>query len=134
MTIRLVLADQSEARFYNVAPIGGEFHRVGTLSDSKAHQHGSAAHHTTGSEETPRQHEAHVFASRIVDALETARNAHEFDRLVVIAGPHFMGLLRELMPKPLSALVVTEVVKDLMHETDDVVRSYLPISVVSARA
>lgn len=157
MTTRVVLADQAEARFYDVEPIGGALRCVGEMSDPKAHLHdrdlksdrpgrvfdhapdgthrrGSVAHHATGGEETPRRHEAFAFASRIVHSLDAARNAHEFDRLVVIAGPRFIGMMRAAMSKPLSDLVVVEIVKDLMHETEDAIRTYLPVTVVSAKA
>jgi protein required for attachment to host cells len=157
MTTRVVLADQAEARFYDIEPIGGALHRVGEMSDPKAHLHdrdfksdrpgrvfdhasasgqrrGAVGHHSTGGEETPRKHEAQAFAGRIVDALEAARNAHEFDQLAVIAGPRFIGMLRSEMTKPLADLVVVEVVKDLMHESEHVLRSHLPVTVVSARA
>jgi protein required for attachment to host cells len=157
MVTRLVLADQSEARFYEVDAIGGALRPVGTLSDPKArlhdrdlksdrpgrvfdhaygtgHRRGSVAHHATGGEETPRRHEAFAFASRIAQSLETARNAHEFDQLVVMAGPRFMGMLRQAMPKHLQDLVVAEVIKDLMHEPEDAVRAHLPVTVASAKA
>ena len=133
MTTRLVLADQSEAHFYDVDPIGGALRRVGAMSDPKAQPH-LAAHHSSRSEVTPQQHEAMTFAHQIVRSLESARNAHEFSQLVVIAGPHFIGLLREAMPKPLAALIVAEIVKDLLHETEDAIRSYLPVTVASAKA
>ena len=157
MTTRVVLADQAEARFYDIEPIGGALRHVGAMSDAKAHLHdrdlksdrpgrvfdhapasghrrGAVAHHSTGGEETPRRHEAMAFASRIVHSLEAARNAHEFDQLAVIAGPRFIGMLRSAMSKPLSDLIVAEVVKDLMHETEDAIRSHLPVTVVSAKA
>lgn len=157
MTTRVVLADQAEARFYDVEPIGGALRCVGEMSDPKAHLHdrdfksdrpgrvfdhapdgvhrrGSVAHHSTGGEETPRRHEALAFASRIIHSLDAARNAHEFERLVLIAGPRFIGMLRAAMSKPLADLVVVEIVKDLMHETEDEIRTYLPVTVVSAKA
>jgi protein required for attachment to host cells len=132
MTTRLVLADQTEARFYDVDPIGGAFLCVGTLADAKARH--PTTHHVSHSEETPRQHEAIVFARTIVHSLVAAFNAHEFDKLVVIAGPHFIGLLREEMPKALLGHVVAEIVKDLMHESEDEIRVHLPVSVAGARA
>lgn len=157
MTTRVLVADQAEARFYDVEPIGGALRCVGEMSDPKAHLHdrdlksdrpgrvfdhaqgdahrrGAVAHHATGGEETPRRHEAAAFAGRIVQSLEAARNAHEFDQVAVIAGPRFIGMLRAAMPKPLADLIVAEVVKDLMHETEDTIRSHLPVTVVSAKA
>jgi protein required for attachment to host cells len=157
MTTRVVVADQAEARFYDIEAVGGTLSCVGQLSDPDAHLHdrdlksdrpgrvfdhaptgmhrrGAVAHHSTGGEETPRRHEALAFASRIAQSLESARNAHEFDRLVVIAGPRFMGMLRASMSKPLNELIVVEVLKDLMHENEEAIRTYLPVTVVSARA
>jgi len=157
MTTRIVLADQAEARFYDIEPIGGDLRRVGEMSDPKARLHdrdfksdrpgrvfdhaasagqrrGSVAHHSTGGEETPKRHEALAFASRIVHSLETARNAHEFTGLVLIVGPRFLGMLRGAMPKPLTDLIVIEVVKDLMHESEDAIRAHLPVTVFSAKA
>jgi len=133
MTTRLVLADQTEAHFFDVEPIGGALRRVGQMSDTRAHAH-QAAHHSSRSENTPQQNEAKSFAHQVVLTLESGRNAHEFDKLVVIAGPHVIGLLREAMPKPLAALIVAEIVKDLLHESEDAIRSYLPVTVTSARA
>jgi protein required for attachment to host cells len=157
MVTRVVLADQAGARFYEVDAIGGAFRQVGEMSDFKArlhdrdfksdrpgrvydhaqgslHRRGAVAHHATGGEETPRRHEAFAFASRIAQSLESARNAHEFDQLVVMAGPRFMGMLRTAMPKHLQELVVVEVLKDLMHEPEEVIRAHLPVTVASAKA
>jgi protein required for attachment to host cells len=157
MVTRVVLADQAEACFYDVEPVGGTLRSVGTLSDPDArlhdrdlksdrpgrvfdhaqgtlHRRGAVARHATGGEETPRRHEAFAFASRIARQLESGRNAHEFDQLVVIAGPRFMGMLRAAMPRHVLELVVVEVLKDMMHEPEHVIRAHLPVTVTSARA
>src|SRR5262245_48767257 len=82
MTTRLVLADQAEARFYDVDAIGGSLHRVGQMSDPKAHLHDRDL-----KSDRPGRVFDHAFAGRIVHELDAARVAHEFDRLVLIAGP-----------------------------------------------
>ena len=49
----------------------------------------------------------------------------EFDRLVLMAGPSFLGLLRAALSKPLRASLVAEVPKDLVHQGEDALRSHL---------
>lgn len=154
MTARIVMADQAGARFYALEA-GGALRCVGEITDAKARLHdrdfksdrpgrvfdhaagagqrrGAVGHHATGGEETPRNHEATAFARRIVQTLEAARNANEFDQLVVIAGPRFMGRLRDEMPKSLAEMVVLEIGKDLMHEPEESIRAHLPPEVLRA--
>jgi protein required for attachment to host cells len=157
MTTRLVLADLAEARFYELEEIGGAMRLVGELRNPSARLHerdlvsdrpgrvfdraakdvsrrGAVAHHATGGEETSKHHAAVTFASHVVQALQSAQNNHEFDRLVLAAGPQFMGMLRAAMPKHLADLVVAEVTKDLVHEPENRVLAHLPANVVSAKA
>jgi protein required for attachment to host cells len=157
MTTRILLADQGTARFYDVGGPGNPLKLVSELTSSAAHLHdrdlksdkpgrvfstagagshrrGAVVHHSTGGEETPRRHIAHSFASQIVSELEEAHSERKFDELVVIAGPRFIGLIRSVMPKRLAALVKVEVVRDLVHEPESVIREYLPVQVISARA
>jgi protein required for attachment to host cells len=149
MRTRIVLADQSEARFYDLEHIDGPLQLVGRLTDPNARLHdrdfksdrpgrvfdhapasgqrrGSVAHHATGGERSPRKHEAQLFASRIAQEIETSGREKRFDRLVLMAGPAFLGLLRAALPDAVRAAVVAEVPKDLIHQPESVVRAHLP--------
>jgi protein required for attachment to host cells len=149
MPTRIVVADQSEARFYDLEEHDAPLRAVRTLTDPKAHLHdrdfksdrpgrvfdhapaagqrrGAVAHHGTGGERSPRKHEARLFASQIAGELEAAARDGQFDRLVVIAGPAFLGLLRAALPAGLKTTVVAEVPKDLIHEPESAIRSHLP--------
>jgi len=148
MRTRIVLADQSEARFYEFDRIDEPLQLVGKLADPSAHLHnrdfksdrpgrvfdhaaapnqrrGAVGHHSTGGERTPRKHEAQVFARQIAKDLATAREQQRFDRLVLMVGPPFLGVLRSALPKAVSALVVSEIPKDLIHEPESAVREHL---------
>jgi protein required for attachment to host cells len=149
MHARVVVADQSEVRFYDVDGPTGSLRLAGRLTDPNAHLHnrdlvsdrpgrvfdhappavgrrGSVARHGTGGERSPRKHEALSFARRIATQLEIAQRAGEFDRLVLMAGPGFLGLLREVLPRSLLPLVAAEVNKDLVHQTDAAITEHLP--------
>lgn len=146
MKVRVVVADQSEARFYELADslrfIKKTLHPEAHLKDrdlvtdrpGRVFDHanlgtgrrGGVAHHATGGERTPRKVEADEFAHAINSDLDADRLHGHFDRLIVVSGPEFLGRLRSSMPKGLQAAVVLEVEKDLVRSTDDVIRKHIP--------
>jgi len=149
MRIRILVADQSEAEFYDLEHRREAPHFVARLSDPVAHLHdrdlvsdrpgrffdhaatagtrrGATPRHSAGGEHEPRKHAAAVFARRIAGELERAKRDNEFDRLVIMAGPAFLGLLRKALPASVSACVAAEVSKDLVHQSPDIVQAHLP--------
>lgn len=148
MRVRIVVADQSEARFYDAEHRDSELRLVGALTDPQAHLHdrdfksdrpgrvydhaagagrrGATAHHGTGGERTPRKHEAQIFARRIAAQIQTAYRQNEFDRLILMAAPGFLGLLRQALPVSIAATVTGEVGKNLVREAAMAVAAHLP--------
>ena len=128
--IRIVVADQAEAIFYDTASLRARPKEVARISDPLAHQHnrdfssdrpgrsyesfGSARHAIAG-ENDPRQQEAVRFAKRISRRLDTARRSDEFDELIVVE-----------LSKPTRARVVHEIRKDLVHGSVEALRRHLP--------
>lgn len=162
MTLRIVIADQSEARFLDVlsrhalADPATELTLSERLTDPAAHLHdrdfksdapgrgfergplrggrrGAAAHHSVG-EDHPHDREAQLFARRIIESLEAAQRRAAFDQLVLVAEPHFLGLLRPFLSAPLSAALIAEVHKDLGHEQGPHLREHLIASLGLATA
>lgn len=54
-----------------------------------------------------------MFAKRVVQFLEQARQGGEFDDLILIAEPQFLGKLRNLYSRDLKDVVTKEIPKDL---------------------
>ncbi len=77
---------------------------------------------------TPRHVEAVRFARRIARRLDDARRNGEFEELIVVAGPPFLGLVREGLSRPTRARVVHEVRKDLVHMPLAALQKHLPRS------
>jgi protein required for attachment to host cells len=70
----------------------------------------------TGSAGVSRlEHEAELFARRVVEELERAAAGRRFDALVVAAAPKFLGRLRQQLPPQVAARVVRELDKDLLQ-------------------
>jgi protein required for attachment to host cells len=60
-----------------------------------------------------QEHETELFAKRIGDYLDKARNQHRYDKLYLVAPPKFLGMLRKKLDKEVEKLVVDERDKDL---------------------
>ena len=148
MSVRIVVADESKALFYDVERAGATPAFVGELSDPQARLHdrdlksdrpgrvfdhaaqpgrrGATAHHSTGGEHEAHKHEVESFARTLAHALETAHQHGDFRRLVVMAGPKFLGVLRQMLPRGVTATIVAEVPKDLVHQPAAAFLSHLP--------
>ncbi len=137
---RILVADQAEAIFYDAATLNGAPREVGRISDPQARLHDrdlasdrpgrsyesvGGARHSVQREETPRRTEAVRFARRIARRLDDARRKDEFDQLVVVAGPPFLGLVRQQLSRPTRALVAREIGKDLVHSAPEVLARQL---------
>ena len=145
----VLVADESEANFYEMERHDGALHLLRQLTDPAARLHdrdfksdrpgrvfdhapsatgrrGAVSHHGTGGERTPKDHEAHLFAHQVSEQLEKDVAKQHFDRLILMAAPRFLGALREALPDSIRSLVKAEVHKDLVHQPVSAVREHLP--------
>jgi protein required for attachment to host cells len=137
---RILVADQAEAIFYDAPTLHDAPKEVARISDPLARLHDrelatdrpgrsyesmGATRHSIQREDTPRRIEAVRFARRIARRLDDARRKDEFDQLVVVAGPPFIGLVRAQLSGPTRARVSREIPKDLVHSTPDVLARQL---------
>jgi len=149
MRVRIVIADQAEARFYDAIGFGrplipagslmnpaGRLHeqdlvsdRPGRVFERAADPHrrrGASARHASGPEHVARRHSVEVLTRRIAAELERAWRAQRFDSLVVVAGARLMGQLRAALPAAVRAKIATSVLKDIVHHPAEDILSYLP--------
>jgi protein required for attachment to host cells len=146
--IRIVVADQAEAIFYDTPSLQAQPKEVAHISDPLAHQHDrdfssdrpgrsyesvGGQRHAIEREDDPRQREAVKFAKRISRRLDEARRKGEYDELIVVAGPPFLGLMRKEMSRPTRERVVHEIRKDLVHSPVESLRRHLPASAAELR-
>lgn len=74
----------------------------------------------------PKEQEQIRFAKLIADRLEKGRVDNDFDRLVVVAAPAFLGQLRANFGAPLGSLVSLEMDKDYTALRPEDLRARLP--------
>ncbi|MEO9824639.1 MAG: host attachment protein [Paracoccaceae bacterium] len=66
---------------------------------------------------SPKELADNCFAKDVVADLSVARLAKRFDRLILICGPHMLGLLRANLDAPLTAALLGEIPKDLSAQS-----------------
>jgi len=164
VSARVIVANQSEACLYDIERPSAALQLSERLIDPDAHRHdrdlvsdrpgrvfdhgplsmgrrGATAHHGVGGERRPRQQEALRFARRIAAALANRQRRMPCDRLILMAAPRFLGLLRQALPRALQSCVVAEVRKDMVghplrsvrrHLTDEMLRE--PLGAAAAPA
>ena len=83
-------------------------------SDQSGHMAGAQGQHQTYPDvDNPKQRIADDFARRLTEKLEAAFLSKTFSQLILVAAPHFLGLLRAHMDANLLDAVKAGVAKDL---------------------
>lgn len=102
-------------------------HDSQVMSDHPGSDHGSfgQGRHPMPGKTDPKVHEQEAFAHEVCGQLEQWRKQEEFDRLVLIAPPTFLGRLRSAMSKEMQKMVVAEVDRDLTTCSVAEVQEYL---------
>lgn len=123
----VLVANHSRARFFSVET-SSALQELEDMCHSEARLHdreltedlpgkiknaGGVGGHAFEQPTDPKQHEADVFAHRIVRFLEDACKANRFDRLLLIAEPSMLGLLRKAMPDTIARHVAFELDKNI---------------------
>ena len=134
----VVVAEQSRARFFIQAGAGktlreladltnpeGRLHEQDLLSDRPGRSFDSkgTGRHAMEPKMGAKKHSAIRFAQEICTYLETNRD--EYDKLILIAPPEFLGLLRGKLPDALAQLVSKEINKDIVRKDIKEIQQYL---------
>jgi len=67
---------------------------------------------------TPHEVEAEVFARQLAEFLDRAAAKREYDNLVLVAPPHFLGLLEKTLTKETSKRLKATAGKDLVKQSE----------------
>ena len=62
--------------------------------------------------QTPKQHEAELFARDVAKFLKQAKNEGRFAKLCLVASPEFLGVLRKQLDDNLESAVALQIDKD----------------------
>jgi protein required for attachment to host cells len=134
--IWVLVADSSAAHIYAGRHLRAPLGLVASLTHEASRQRGTElmsdapgrvhdrfgpGRHSLDPKEQIRNEEAQRFARELARQLATGLQNRQYDRLVVMAAPAFLGILRGLLSKPVVDAVVAEVPKNLVsHDVADV--------------
>jgi protein required for attachment to host cells len=152
MNVRIVVADERQANFFDAvtptAPLierGSLQNGTGGLKDidletdrpgrrsggTSGVTYGGGAmqghHHGVDGEKSTVQHELTLFAKEVAQRIDADRARNKFDKLVLVAGPRMLGLLRQSLPKQSQSLLAGEVPKDIVQQGPDVILKAVPV-------
>jgi protein required for attachment to host cells len=137
----VVTADSSRARFFTVENRRGPLREIEVLVHPEGRLHeqdlttdfpgrafdsGGEGRHAMGQSVSPKEHEIIAFAKQIADYLEKARVEGKCDKLFLMAPPRVLGLLRQNLSETTAALVAQEIGKNLVQQSTEDIRGYLP--------
>jgi protein required for attachment to host cells len=136
----VVVADQSQARFFDSIGERPNLKSAGMLSDPAARKTekdlvssapgsavtGGHGHYSLPPKHSHKDHEVDLFARQIAEKLASDASAGQFDELAIMAAPHFLGILRKALSADLHKRVKLEVHHDLVHGDEAAIRAHLP--------
>jgi protein required for attachment to host cells len=156
MNLRIIVADERQANFFDTTALNAPLSSQGSMHNPTAgrkdreletdregrrfggtagvkHAGGAAQshHHGVDGERSTEQHELTLFAKEVAQRIEAGRVNHEFEKLVLVAPPKMLGLLRQSLPATSQALLAASISKDILHQGPDAIREAVPSEVFS---
>jgi protein required for attachment to host cells len=137
----VVVANNAMARLFVVAAADATMKELETIAHPEARLaereltsdlpgrvsggHGSARH-ALQSRVGPKEQQTIDFARLLAERIESGRTAHEFERLVLVASPAFLGHLRTALDADTRRLVAGELDHDYVKMHPAEIRKHLP--------
>jgi protein required for attachment to host cells len=136
----IVVADSCKARVFTAPHQGGTLNEVANLLHLEGHLHDrdvnsdkpgaiSGGHgegdHAFAPTTERKQHELAKFAKQIAERLEQGRVDHDFDKLILVAPPAVLGVLRDALNDRLRDLIYEELDKNLVTADVTVISEHI---------
>jgi protein required for attachment to host cells len=128
MSIWILIADASRAVLYSTEKRGDEWEVIDSYSHPESRQKnaeltptepghslkskGGARHTVLEAATSPKQAEMEHFAQQLADVLAAGTAQHSYDSWVLVAPPHFLGLLRERLSTETGKRLAASINKD----------------------
>ncbi len=117
----ILVADHSRAQLYlNVGP-GKHLQKLKDIASPPEH----TPRHTDSHDGQDRRHDGELFAGQLCTLLLEGRTSHQFDRLILVASPKFLGQIRAKLDRPTHDLVTGSLDKDFMNLSDAKIQEHL---------
>ena len=138
-TIWILVANAARARLYENTGIGKGLKLLSELDHPESRMKGSElvsdragyvpgvgnGHASRQQATDPKQNEAEHFALEIARTLEHGRGQNKYERLILVAGSPFLGILKARLSDQVSTLTSDTLDKDYTAATDREIGKYL---------
>jgi len=135
--IWVVVADRARGRIFSATSPKSPLTEIEDLVHPEARAHerdlttdrpgrGPGSHRAMGTANKAHEHEATNFARELAARIDVGRVNTDFTKLVLVAAPDFLGLLRKSLNPHVEKLVAREVTKNLTQLTPADIRAHLP--------
>lgn len=137
----ILIADSSRGRLYEQPAKGKPWSLLeqyqhpasrvsegGLTTDQPGRMHGSAtggARSAMESKTSPKEVEFERFAHQLTKVLQDGHGQQSYAQLVLVAPPHFLGLLRKGLSAAVSKMIVATLDRDYQHLSELEVRKQL---------
>jgi len=136
----VLVANSSQAKIYkNKGPKGpltvikdfeylnGRLHEGDLVSDSAGSDGGSVGQgrHVLDDQTSAKEQEAIIFAKELTSHLDQERNKEAFKKLIIIAPPTFLGLLRKNSSNEIMNMVSQQIDKNFVNKSAEEIQQYL---------
>ena len=102
--VEIVMHEESRSRASNL---------VGDRSGSRSSEGASVHHNALAPGSSPKENEKEHFAHSLVTRLDRALRAARFEKWILVAPPHFLGLVKKELTSELQKHLVATIDKDL---------------------
>ncbi|GKW50534.1 host attachment protein [Halomonas sp. NCCP-2165] len=126
MTTYIVVADAARARVFtreglkleekeSLVHAEGRLHEGDLVTDGGGEVHESMGRtsRTSGGESVASHHQAEIFAKQVAECIYHARVGNHLRKLILVAPPRFLGILRDKLDEATSKLIIHSLAKDL---------------------
>lgn len=107
-------APATDHDFYD-ADVHGHSRDLKSSAPGRAFDTGSGAHHSMEPRHDPHKLEKERFGRHVAAAIDEAAARGAFNRLILVAPPRALGILRDALGHQARACVVAEIAKDLVR-------------------
>jgi protein required for attachment to host cells len=130
-TASVIYADKKNKPFYFIERLNNQ---IGTKmeGDLVADREGRIAsvsnrtiRHAFEPKESKHEHFAKLFAKRIAEYLDKGHQEKKYDRLVIVAGPRFLGMLRNELKPAVRELIQHEVKHEYLQGSDQQIKKLI---------
>jgi len=146
MNLRIVVADERQANFFDTYNLNGPLTPRGSVQNGKAglkdtdletdragrrfgggaQSNGPAHRHGVDGERSTERHDVELFAKEVANKIDYARTQKEFDKLLLVAPPKMLGLLRQSLPSQAHSMLAGEITKDLVRHGPEAILKLIP--------